>query len=90
VAPVCVEYHSLTFVLKTHRGENYGAQLLRPIYEIKIKHEFLHHIIAFLYFVMMVITIYAASLFRFHSPPKKLMDGSDYTLRITFTYSEVG
>jgi hypothetical protein len=78
------------FRFKTHPGENHGAQLLHPIYEIKIKHEFLHHIIAFLYFVMMVITVYAAPLFRSHSPPKKLMDGSDYTLRITFTYSKVG
>jgi len=79
----------LYFRFKTHRGENHGAQLLHPTYEIKIKHEFLHHIIAFLYFAMIVITVYAASLFRFHSPPRKLMDGSDYTLKITFTYSKV-
>jgi len=55
-----------------------------------MKHEFLHHIIAFLNFDMMVITVYAASLSRFHSPPRKLMDGSDYTLKITFTYSKIG
>jgi hypothetical protein len=78
------------FHFKTHRGENHGAQLLHPIYEIKMKHEFLHHIIAFLNFDMMVITVYAASLSRFHSPPRKLMDGSDYTLKITFTYSKIG
>jgi hypothetical protein len=78
------------FRFKIHEGENHGAQLLHPIYKIKIKHEFLHHIIAFLYFDMMVITVYVAFPFRFHSRPRKLMDGSDYTLKITFTYSKVG
>jgi len=79
---------TLFFRFKTHRGENHGAQLLHPIYEIKIKHEFLHHIIAFLYFAM-ITTVYAVSLFRFLSPSRKLMDGSDYTLKTTFTYSKV-
>jgi len=60
----------LYFRFKTNRGENHGAQLLYPIYEIKIKHEFLYHIIAFLYFAM-IITVHAASLFRFHSPFKE-------------------